>query len=137
MKVPMRGGLLALALVISASGCGSDRVNVTGRVTYKGEPVPSTEVVFMPEDGSRRCIGRTDDDGRFTLRHSNSESGAPRGKYKVILKYAPSGAEESHEIPPKASKELKEVIARDGNPEKADLHYEITTRGQVIEINLD
>ncbi len=62
--------VVALVLLAAVSGCGSGRVKVTGRVTYKGEPVPSTEVYFQPDDGSRTSIGKTDDDGRFSLRFS-------------------------------------------------------------------
>jgi hypothetical protein len=128
--------LVTAVLLVGFSGCSSDRVKVTGRVTYKGEPVPSTEVYFQPDDGSRTSVGKTDDDGRFSLSYSRQENGAPKGQYKVRLRYVPSAEEELHTIPPKASRELKEVIAKYGNAEKSPLHYEITS-GQFIEIKLD
>jgi hypothetical protein len=128
--------LVTAVVLVAVSGCGSGRVKVTGRVTYKGEPVPSTEVYFQPDDGSRTSAGKTDDDGRFSLRYSRQEDGAPTGQYKVRLKYAPSAEEETHQIPPKASRELKEVIAKYNDASKSDLHYEIKENGQFIEIKI-
>jgi hypothetical protein len=130
--------LAALTLPLAAGGCGGQRlVSVSGRVTYQGRPVPSTLVTFQPADGSRPSKGVTADDGRFTLRYSRTEAGASRGPCAVFLTYVVSNEEELHQIPPKASKELKAVIARYGDPEKSDLHYEITRDGQVVEITLD
>lgn len=134
----IRGGWLVVAVLMTGlCGCGDGRVSVTGRVTYKGEPVPSTEVYFQPDDGKRFSLGKTDDDGNFSLRFSRDEDGAPKGQYTVRLKYAPSAAEETHKIPSKASPELKEVIARYGNTTNSPLHYDITKNGQFIEIKLE
>ncbi len=129
--------LAVLALPLAAGGCGGPRfLHVTGRVTHKGQPVPSTQVFFLPDNGERRSIGLTDDDGNFTLRYSRSQGGAPPGKYTVYLAYVPSNEEENHTAPPKASKELRAVIARYGEPEKSGLHYELKEDGQFVEIDL-
>jgi len=51
---------------------------VTGRLTYKGEPVPSTTVKFCPdEEGKRPSQGVTDDQGNFTLTNSMTEKRRP------------------------------------------------------------
>ena len=133
------GRLAALGLVlVLAAGCGGPRfVKVTGKVLYKGQPVPSTQVRFMPDNGERPSNGLTDDDGNFSLRYSRTQDGAPPGQYTVFLTYVPSNEEETHVIPPKASKELKAVIAKYGNLSTSPLHYEITKNGQVIDINLE
>src|SRR5262245_56834534 len=101
---------LALLAVVAASGCGSRLVTVTGRLTYKGQPVPSTQVTFAPDGGSRPSKGLTDDQGNFTLRYSRTEAGVSRGPCTVYLEYVVSNEEELREIPPKASGELKAVI---------------------------
>jgi hypothetical protein len=130
--------LAALALVLAAAGCGSSRlVKVTGRLTYKGQPVPSTRVTFWPDEGGRRSTGVTDDNGYFSLKYSRTEQGVTRGRHTVYLTYEVSNEEELGQIAPKASKELKEVIARHGDLKTSKLHYEVKGNGQVIDINLD
>jgi hypothetical protein len=137
MNARCRWCLAALALAVTCGGCGGDGlVQVTGRLTWKGQPVPSTEVVFMPDDGSRRSLGKTDDQGNFTLRYSRTQAGATRGPCTVFLRYVPSNEEDNKQIPPKASKELREVIHRYGDPKTSGLHFEITRNGQVVPIEL-
>jgi hypothetical protein len=130
--------LAALVLLVAASGCGgSDLVQVNGRLTYKGQPVPSTLVTFWPEDRSRPSHGLTDDNGDFTLKYSRTQPGVGRGQHTVILKYVVSAEEELQEIPPKASKELKAILAKYKDTATSNLHYEITTNGQFVEIHLE
>jgi hypothetical protein len=129
--------LFLAALLVAAGGCGGRLVKVNGKLTYRGEPVPNTLVTFSPEEeGQRPSHGLTNDNGDFTLNYSSTQLGAARGKYNVFLRYHPSSAEDTGQIAPKASKELKAVIARYGDPKKSDLHYEVTTNGQFIEIDL-
>jgi hypothetical protein len=126
------------ACVVVLSGCGGPSyVKVTGRITHKGQPVPSTQVRFVPDTGERPSTGLTDDDGAFTLRSSRTQMGALRGSYVVFLTYVTSNEEENHQIQPKASKELKSVIAKYGDPKTSGLHYDIGADGQFFEINLD
>ena len=133
--------LLALGslLLVAAGGCGGKGlVNAKGRLTYKGQPVPSTTVIFHPaEDGKRASHGLTDDDGNFLLTNSMEDRGVFPGHHKVTLKYHLSAAEETREIPPKASKELREVIARFQDLKTTTLQVDITTSGQFIELKLD
>lgn len=129
--------LAVLVILAAASGCSSKLVHVEGRLTYKGQPVLSTRVKFFPDNGGRPSHGLTDDDGNFTLKYSRNETGATRGPCIVVLKYEMSAEEELHEIPPKASRELKAVIAKYRDPAKSNLHYEITKHGQFIEIQLE
>jgi hypothetical protein len=126
-----------LTLFVAASGCGgSGLVNVSGRLTYKGQPVPSTRVMFQPEDGGREIHGVTDDNGDFTLKYSRTQTAIPAGRHTVYLRYIASTEEEQHEIPPKASKELKAILEKYKDPATSDLHYEITTNGQFLDIQL-
>jgi hypothetical protein len=128
----------AVALVVAAGGCSrSGLVSASGRLTYRGQPVPSTLVIFWPEDGSRRSTGPTDDNGNFALSYSRTESGVKRGPHTVCLRYEVSVEEELHKIQPKASKELKAVIAKYGDPKTSPLHYEVTGSGQFFDIKLE
>jgi hypothetical protein len=125
-------------LLMAAGGCNrSGLVEASGRLTYKGQPVPSTYVFFMPdEEGKRTSQGLTDDDGNFKLTNSRSFSGVLLGRHTVFLRYYVSADEELGKAKPKASKELKAVIATYGDPSKSPLHYEITKGGQFFEIDL-
>lgn len=137
MRIRITPLLLAL-LPLAGFGCGGPRyVEVTGRVTHNGKPVPSTQVKFVPDNGERPSVGLTDDDGNFRLRYSRTQSGLPPGGYGVFLAYVPSNEEENHQAPPKADKALKAVIARYGDVKTSGLHYEVGTKdGQHIEIEL-
>ena len=138
MTTRTRWLLPALTLLVAASGCGGPLVKVTGRLMYKGQPVPSTTVTFHPdEEGKRASQGITDDEGHFTLTNSKSDMGALRGKHTVTLRYHLSADEEMGKTKPKASKELKEIIKKYGDLKTSPLHYEVTHNGQVVEINLD
>jgi hypothetical protein len=138
MNLRKRWPLLALPLLLAVTGCADQGLlKVTGRVTYKGEPVPSTIVSFMPEDGSRPSKGVTNDNGEFTLRYSRQQEGAYRGKYTVTLQYHVSNEEYNHEISAKASDDLKKVIAEYEDVKKSNLHFEVTKNGQFIEIKLE
>ena len=128
----------AVALVLSLASCSkSGLVSAKGRLTHKGQPVPSTHVYFWPEEeGKRRSTGLTDDNGNFTLSYSRTEPGVLVGKHTVFVKYYVSMEEELHQIQPKASGELKAVLAKYGDPKSSPLHYEVTSNGQFIEIEL-
>jgi hypothetical protein len=129
--------ICCLLVLLAVSGCGgSGLVKVTGKLTWKGAPVPSTLVTFQPNDGSRPSKGVTDDKGNFTLRYSRTQAGASRGPCTVFLTYSPSNEEELRKIPPKASPEMRAVIDRYNDPKWSNLHYEITKSGQVFEIEL-
>jgi hypothetical protein len=95
-------------------------------------------VKFLPDtEGKRASQGLTDDQGNFTLTHSRSESGILPGRHTVFLQYHVSAEEEMHKIPPKASSEIRAVIAKYSTPKTSTLHYDITSSGQFIDIKLE
>jgi hypothetical protein len=82
--------LLAILLLGALSGgCGggsSKTAAVSGRVTYKGKPVPNANVSFTPVEGaSRAAEGLTDTNGRFTLGTFSTSDGALIGQYRVSI----------------------------------------------------
>jgi hypothetical protein len=94
-------------------------------------------VTFLPDDGGRASHGTTDDDGNFTVTYSRTETGIARGHFTVVLRYDVSIEEELHKIPPKASKELKAIIAKYGDAKTSPLQCDITKSGQILEFNLE
>lgn len=81
-----RSWLMLLALgALSATGCsGSNLVEVTGKVTYKGEPVTSGTISFIAAD-KPAAYGDLQPDGTFALHTENPGDGATPGAYRVIV----------------------------------------------------
>lgn len=79
-------GLLALA-----SGCGDgtglpERYPVSGTVTYKGAPVETGAITFMPVDvANGRSASGTIEDGDYYLTTAVDGDGALPGEYKVTI----------------------------------------------------
>jgi len=78
---------MALALVV-AGGCrkGMPTVPVSGKVTYKGQPLKFGSVLFQPEVGPT-ARGAIQPDGTFTL-STDGKDGAVVGKHRVEIKCA-------------------------------------------------
>jgi hypothetical protein len=73
-------GLLLVAVLAAASGCGTSESAVEGIVTLDGKPVEKATVTFNPTDGGRPAVGQTGSDGTFKL----SEK-VKAGTYKVTV----------------------------------------------------
>ncbi len=87
----MRFHLLLVGLLLFAAGCGNSRiVPVSGRVTLDNKPVSNATVVFQPlsdeKDPGPGSVGKTDPDGKFTLRLQVGEGkGALVGPHAVRI----------------------------------------------------
>ena len=91
--------LLALITVLGCGG-GSKTASVTGRITYKGKPVPKGNVSFTPVQGATRAAaGLTDENGNFTLGSLSANDGALPGSYRVsIIARGPDRAPKAGEV---------------------------------------
>lgn len=82
-------GVVCFSLgVIGCSGAPEDRptvVPVTGKVTYKGEPVTGALVTFASEKSPRSATATTGSDGRFSLTTFDSGDGAIPGEHLVTI----------------------------------------------------
>lgn len=67
------------------SGCqdGPELGEVEGRVTLDGSPLEGATVTFLPDSGGRPGTGKTNADGRYTLRFTGTKWGAPLGRHEV------------------------------------------------------
>ncbi len=77
---------MLLAAVVSIGGCGSRGVpvaRVSGRVTFRGEPVALGEVIFL-SDAGYGSSSPLNEDGTFTL-VSEHGRGIPLGEYAVAI----------------------------------------------------
>lgn len=77
-----------LMVLIAATTIGCDSgpklIGVGGTVKYQGKPVPGADVVFTPDAGGAFALGRSDEEGKFTLA-TDGKSGALVGSYKVAV----------------------------------------------------
>jgi hypothetical protein len=83
-----RRGWAGVAVVCCAAlaGCARDSelAPVTGRVTYRGKPVPLGAVMFVPARGLA-AVGSVDAEGRFELHSRGPGDGATLGTHKVAF----------------------------------------------------
>ena len=84
--------LLPTCLLCLLCGCSGDSIplaDVTGRVTFNGQPAPA-EIVFQPHDEHGRTTGRPSmahagDDGTFRLFFTAERPGAVIGPHRISL----------------------------------------------------
>lgn len=80
-------GAMACCMLVLV-GCGESRLRtakVTGKVNYKGKPVPNGTVMFIPEGGGPSSTGTIQTDGSFTMTTYTTGDGAILGKHKVVI----------------------------------------------------
>ncbi len=83
-----------ICLIAFSVGCSNEPANpptygVSGKVTYKNEPVEGATVVLVPEVAEGQgAVGSTDANGNYQLGTFEEGDGAVAGKYKVrVFKY--------------------------------------------------
>lgn len=91
----MRNSFVALGLVVASLclvGCGGEPsakrepvYPVSGKVTYKSQPVVDADVVFFCKEKNMSSFAKTGADGTFKLTTYASFDGAPAGKYVVTV----------------------------------------------------
>ena len=131
--------------VLSLAGCqkeGPTVVNVSGVLTYKGQPVTNAYLRFRPEYG-RPSWGQTDEGGRFRLSYDKDRDGAVVGKHKVWLEVRPTAAEQGNVMPgaglakrPAMPRDLSELFDKYG-AEKSTLTVEIKPDSKELTLNLE
>lgn len=116
-NVPIRNSLCVIALALI--GCGTDGpelANVTGTVTFDGQPVPDATVTFIPQEGQGSpSYGHTDVDGHYVMRFTLQKEGAMLGTHDVTI--------ETQQYPPQELAELREAGVLTGDPVKIPGKY--------------
>lgn len=77
-------GILAITLSGCGGGSGPETVPVTGTVLLDGNPVVDADVTFMAEGASHAASGKTDAQGKFSLKTMDKE-GAVLGTHAVTI----------------------------------------------------
>jgi hypothetical protein len=125
---------LALGLcALTAIGCGGGGPEtVQGTITLDGTPLPEVYLTLAPKDTEIKgpFIGKTDDQGRFTLGPLDDPTGgAPPGKYELAMTTAHSdGMETSVPTPERvpADARVRELEVPDGG--LPDLKIELKSK---------
>tara|TARA_R110002095_G_scaffold216308_1_gene213012 strand:+ start:3967 stop:4506 length:540 start_codon:yes stop_codon:yes gene_type:complete len=81
---------LLCSLFFSAAGCSgkSDQLptaEVSGKITFEGEPLQRGTIVFFPESGKRNATGEIKEDGTYTLTTYENGDGAFPGAHTVTI----------------------------------------------------
>jgi hypothetical protein len=122
-------------LALAASGCGKSTGNVSGKVTYQGNPLPGGYVNFMNQ--GEQNITKTSEikaDGSYSV------SGLPVGTAKISVQGL--SARRLADLPGQGGKDekiqQKEVFVppQYGNSETSGLTYEVKPGSQSHEIEL-
>jgi hypothetical protein len=84
--------ILALVLLGPSIGCGANGagtmpnlVPVTGKVTFKGQPLTTGTVRFEPDDFGRPATGKLQSDGTFVLTTLTDGDGVVAGHHRVSI----------------------------------------------------
>lgn len=140
---------LTSALLLSGCGGGSSALGtapVTGKVTYKGQPVAGATVTFVGEGDARSATAITREDGTYSLMTLDSEGAVP-GKYMVLVTKTEISPELSKDVsmeeaaanadkpvpPPK-----KLLPEKYGDPTKGGYGpFEVKSGSNTLDINLE
>jgi hypothetical protein len=150
MAMPNANRIATLTLFLLAVGCADSNrtadiekvVPVSGTLTFQGKPLEQYRVTFLPTDGRRAAVGITDVAGKFVLGTNDVGDGAPAGKHKVAIVWAPpasAGTPGQEAIVDDLSKLPKPKIKipdKYGNPETSGLEQEIPAGG-VSDLKID
>src|SRR5438105_7917243 len=70
---------LVPAALLLLTGCGGGRGDVSGLVTYNGEPLPLGRITFLGETGQQEAVSGYIIRGKYTIQ------GCPVGRVKVSI----------------------------------------------------
>ena len=145
MSVFFRAVLL-VAVTIIAAGCGSqdDRkpmFPISGRLTFKGEPMTGARVGFHPlndpDPRAVRATGTAGEDGRFALTTYLTGDGAPAGEYAVTI-YWPGKRPKGQALEPGEDAEMPpdRLNRAYADPKTVKLRATVRAEPNAIEFNL-
>jgi hypothetical protein len=118
------GLLLFIGGLLGVSGCNQPKNGtVTGRVTFKGQPVPDAMVIFMPAAGPA-AGAVTKADGTYELTSRVSGDGVVTGSCKIGI------------YPANMEKPTRPVPNKFHDPETSGLTAEVVPGPNVVDLDL-
>ena len=144
------GAIVAAAL--AAPGCGGSPANsysvqVSGRVTYNGQPVEAGALIFTPGPTTRSNwgIGFIDEDGKYALISSEANVSLEPGRYEIFInppspqdkrKHSRSGEEDESDERAIAIAALYPVPNRFFSPKTSGLWVDLEKEPTRVDIDL-
>ena len=133
--------LVSLASLLGCSNAHGT-ASVSGRVTYKGQPVDGATVIFHPKadtQAAKPAQGKTDSSGHFTVTTyfgpGEQPTGAIPGDYAVTITKIdePQGTFDPHKDPPPKN----HLPAKYSTPQQSPLTVTITPGSNRPELKLE
>jgi len=148
MRFSLVSSLSSAVLILVIMGCGGggaeqpDLVPVSGTVTMDGQPAADVGVMFFPTGVTRGTTfyANTDSSGRYELKASNGQKGAPVGEYNVTCsKYVmPDGSpftSDGTQSPEMAG--AKELLPRSySDPSQTELKATVPAGGGILDFDV-
>lgn len=76
---------VTLCMLLGVIGCGGPKlVEAGGTVKFNNQSLSGADVVFVPDEGGSPVIGRTNEQGKFSL-STDGKTGALPGPYKIAI----------------------------------------------------
>ena len=134
-------------LLVAALGCSSSSglTDVTGKVTYQGQPVEGATVVFISNETTRPATAITGADGTYSLMTLDAHGATP-GKYSVVVSKAdaptetgePPSMEEAAKNAGRPPPPVKQLLpAKYGDAARTPLQCEVKNEALVFNITLE
>lgn len=143
-------GLATSTLVLTAHGCGDGlkaRYPVYGKVTYKGQTVPTGTVTFAPLDGEGEGAFGKIAEGSYNLTTHTTGDGAVPGRYRVSVVSADAiTPKAAFDTDPRATPEASiakaqraakhRIPTKYADPEKSGVSFEVKAQSNPFDIDL-
>ena len=86
MKLNLGAMMLALAFVLGCGASGPPSGQLSGNVTYKGEPLGTGTIMFMPQSGDAPYAqAEISEDGSYKATTKEYGEKIPVGSYRVMI----------------------------------------------------
>lgn len=109
-SVRIEGWMLAAACLLVVLGCnaGSERIPISGTVTFQGKPISLGKITLRAIEGTRApACGGTIQDGKYVI---DTRGGVPPGTYLVIIEAVAKVGEAQIEVPGASTDQMVQYI---------------------------
>ncbi|MEM8678744.1 MAG: hypothetical protein AAGF97_05220 [Planctomycetota bacterium] len=120
--------LSAIAMIFGlfCLGCsqGPKLGKVSGKLTYKGEPVKYAAIEFNPIGAGKGSLGWTDEEGEYTAEYVLSRKGALLGEHRVTVRVYPQEGDEPIPVPAKYGSKSEVVFEVQPGKNRLDIELD-------------